>query len=97
VAGEIRDDQPPPDEQGGQLGEVPRGAAESVDEQKRRPLPALEGADHRATPLVEPLFEPGQENRRIRHLDRLSSDYELDDDKAGPLMSPVTHRKELEH
>jgi hypothetical protein len=97
VAWEIRDDQPPPREQPRQLGEVPGGSTEAVDEQQGRPLTALERPDPGAAALVEPLLEARQKNRRIRHVDRLfSDDYELDGDKAGRLMSPVLHREELE-
>ena len=97
VAREIRDDQPPPGKERGQFGEVPRGAAEAVDEQQGRPLPALKGADLGPTPLVEPLFEAREENRRIRHVDRLfSDDYECEGDKAGRVNSLVLHREELE-
>jgi hypothetical protein len=69
VAGKIGDDQPPPGQERRQLGEVPGGATEAVDEQQGRPLPTLEGAKHGPTPLVEPLFEAREKNRRIRHVD----------------------------
>jgi len=71
--------------------------AEAVDEQQRRPLAALKGADLGPAPLVEPLFEAREENRRIRHVDRLfSDDYECDGDKAGRVNSLVLHCEELE-
>ena len=98
MAGEIRDDQPPAGQERRQLGEVPGGSAKAVDEQQRRPLPALERANHGPSPLVEPFFESCQKNRRIRHVDRLfSGDYECDGDKAERrVMSFVLHPEELE-
>jgi hypothetical protein len=97
VAGEIRNDQPPPRQERRQFGEVPGGSAEAVDEQQGWPVPALEGSDQGPTPLIEPLFEAREKNRRIRHVDRLfSDDYELDGDKAGRVIDPVLDRKELE-
>ena len=97
MAGEIRDDQPPPGQERRQLGEVPGGAAEAVDEQQGRPFPALEGADQGPAPLVEPFLEARQKNRRIRHVDRLfSDDYELDGDKDRRVKNPVLYREELE-
>jgi hypothetical protein len=97
VAGEIRDDQTPALEERRELGEVPGGPAEAVDEQQGRACPALERPDPGPAALVEPLFEARQKNRRIRHVDRLfSDDYELDGDKAGRLMSLALHPEELE-
>jgi hypothetical protein len=68
-----------------------------MDEQQGWPLPSFERPDDGSTPLVEPLFEALQKNRRIRHVDRLFSvDYECDGDKDGRVKNPVLHRKELE-
>ncbi len=98
VAGKIRDDQPLAGKERRQFGEVPGGPAEAVYEQQARALPALEGADHRPAPLVEPFLEAPQKNRRIRHVDRLFWDEnECDGDKAERrVMSFVLHREELE-
>jgi len=98
VTRQVWDDQASSGQERRQLGEVPGRAAEAVHEQERRPVPAFERPDPHPAPLIPTLLEPLQENRRIRHPDRLSwADYELDGDKAGRVKKcPVLRREELE-
>jgi hypothetical protein len=67
-----------------------------VHEQKRRTLPGREEPDPSPTPLVVPFLEARQENRSIRHVDRLFfGNYEFGGDKAGHPLIPGLRPKEL--
>ena len=91
MAGQVGHEQPPPAEERHHRLEVPRCAAEAVDQEERRAFPRpFEHPHAHPTVLVEAWLEALQQVRRIRHVDRLFSVHcEFDGDKAGRVKIPV--------